>query len=434
MIDLPGDPEEGSPPVSTTTATAIPYTTAPRPPLELVPVAENPRGLCPPAYRDRILVYTVHDGTTIPSFVLDNPAIAPLEARGELWPLYVRERDWGANLVAETLAYTLGLPGYYRVNVARVVLDFNRFPGSSAPEATPLDRMAVLHPFSALLSHQEKRRLLEEHYDPISEGMERALGNNLLFMAVHTYDQHNATQTQRPEISLLTRALSYQQASRLPYNTFDPLFPDILAESSAHPILRDRVALTLEKAGLDVEHNYPYCLPDGSLEVRSQPWLFFQAVRRLFLETHPETTDDPAFDLVWKMLLNTNLRVADAEALSGYLRRFRRPPLGQESRFEAAALAYDTVCTFLGDRSDFICNYRRSPNRTSALAVEIRKDLVWRFEDGEPIAGRPRNAEAIASTLASGIAEYFECDHQNSQDDVASSWSSSPENKLTSAS
>jgi hypothetical protein len=400
----------GAPPGGAPTAELVGFSTEPRPPLELIHVPPNPQGLCPPEYRDRLLVHTVHDGTMIPDFVLDSEGVRELERDGRLWWHYIRERDWGANMVAEELAHALGLEGYWRVNIARAVLDFNRFPGESPPDGSALDRMAILHPFSQRLSHQHKRRLLEHYYDAISELMERALADKLITLAIHTYDRHNATETQRPEVSLLTRALSYQQGSRLPYNTFDPLFPDVLAESSANRVLRDRVALTVEKAGLDVEHNYPYCLPDGSLEVRSQPWLFFREVRRQLLRERPSVEHNPAFSRVFEMLLNTNLRLADAEALAGYLRRFRRAPAGREEDFEAAARAYDELRDFLAARPSFVEDYRRSPDRTSALGVEVRKDLVWEFEDHQPVLARPAQARTIAQTIALGIAEYLQRD------------------------
>lgn len=373
---------------------------------------ENPEGLCPPHYRDRILVHTVHDGAMLPREFRESPALQRLEQDGTLWQHFVRERDWGANMVAERIAHVLGLAGYYRVNVARVLLDFNRFPGSSNPSARPLDRMAIIHPCSEVLSHNQKRHLLEAYYDRISTGMEQALEGKLLFLSIHTYDEHNSTRTQRPEVSLLTRALSYQQSSQLPYNTFDPLFPDVLTESSANRILRDRVALTLEKAGLDVEHNYPYCLPDGSLEIRCQPWLFFREVRRRFVAEHPDVGGDEAFALVWSMLLNTNLRLAAADALSGYLHRFRRAPVGNESFFLAAAAAYQRVRDFVCERPEMIEEYRSSPERTSALGVEVRKDLVWQLEGPEPIAPRPDEARTIGEKLALGVAEYLRGDRE----------------------
>ncbi|MBW2733683.1 MAG: N-formylglutamate amidohydrolase [Deltaproteobacteria bacterium] len=376
-------------------------------PFEFVKVTPNRTPLCPEEYRSRIMVHTVHDGDVIPDWILSAPQLKKIVRSGELCSKYTIERDWGANIVAQCLAETLGLAGYYRVTTARMVMDFNRFPGSSPPDALQIDRMAIIQPLSHLLDHDQKRLILEKYYDQISHGMEAALDGKLLFLGIHSYDEHNASLTQRPEVSILTRALSYQQRSRLPYNQFDPLFPDVLAESSAHRVLRDRLALTLEKSGLLVEHNYPYCLPDGSLEIRSQPWLFFREVRRRFNSKHAETIHDPAFELVWEMLLNTNLRLADAEALSGYLHRFRKAPGGRETEFSAARAAYDQIHRFVKNRPQLVGDYRNYANRTSAIGVEVRKDLVWEFDGLHPIQPREHKAREIASKLALGVAEYL---------------------------
>lgn len=377
------------------------------PPFEFVQVAPDGAPLCPEEFRDKILLHTVHDGNVIPDWLLGAPQIQRLMQSGQMCRNYIIERDWGADLVARSLAETLGLPGYYRVTTARMVMDFNRFPGSSAPDASQIDRMAIIQPFAQLLNHDQKRVILEKYYDQVSHGMDAALEGKLLFLAMHTYDEHNESLTQRPEISILTRALSYQQRSRLPYNQFDPLFPDVLAESSAHRVLRDRLALTLEKSGLLVEHNYPYCLPDGSLEIRSQPYLFFREVQRRFTNKHEHTTHDPAYRLVWEMLLNTNLRVADGEALSGYLHRFRKAPAGREAEFSAARAAYEEIRRFIDNRPHMVDDYRNSPNRTSALGVEVRKDLVWEFDGDRPSKPREDNARDIARKIALGLAEYL---------------------------
>src|SRR5688572_29131806 len=98
-------------------------------PFELVPV-EPVEGVVAEDYRSRLFVLTVHDGDVISRRFrehLDGRPIVPLET---LERAHVRERDWGANLVAHELSAALGLPCYGRVRIARVLLDFNRFPGS----------------------------------------------------------------------------------------------------------------------------------------------------------------------------------------------------------------------------------------------------------------------------------------------------------------
>ena len=390
----------------------IPYRVEGAPPFEFVPNPSAPEGSCPEAYRSRIVIDTIHDGDQVPEGLLRSPRVQPLIKDGSFWSSYVRERDWGANVVAEHLARALGLSGYHRVTVARVVMDFNRFPGSSPPDADPVDRLAIVDPFARHLNHEEKRFILDRHYDAVSERMEAAIDGKLIKLSLHTYDEHNPSRTQRPEVSLITRSHSYQMRSRLPYGFFDPLFPDELVESCANTILRDRVALTLEKAGLRVEHNYPYCAPDGSLEVRSQPWFFFKVVKELFEDKHPEAKGDPAFDLVWGMLLNTNLRLGGAELLRGYLHRFRSAPPGMEDIFEHGRLAYESVARFVRATPRLVCDYKNCVDRPSTLAVEIRKDLVFRFNRGEPVEPRQECAKEIAGHLAKAITTYLREDHE----------------------
>lgn len=398
-------PEDSVYPVQFSAVSTQPFEFVPNPSASSV-------GSCPPAYRDRLVIDTIHDGHAIPEGLLRSPRVEPLARDGRLWSAYVTERDWGSNVVAKHLAKALGLSGYHRVTTARLVMDFNRFPGSSPPDASSIDRLAIVAPFSQYLNHEEKRYILENHYDAVSQGMEAAIDGKLIKLSIHTYDAHNPSLTQRPEVSIITRSISYQLNSRLPFGLFDPLFPDVLVESCANTILRDRIALTLEKAGLSVEHNYPYCAPDGSLEVRSQPWFFFKVVKALFEEKHPHAKGDPAYDLVWGMLLNTNLRLGGAEALRGYIHRFSDAPAGMENLFEEGRLAYESVARFVRSTPCLVGDYRKSVTRTSTLAVEVRKDLVFRFDRGEPVEPLEDNARELAEHLAKAITTYLREDHE----------------------
>ena len=230
--------------------------------------------ILPEKTRDTILIDVIHDGDWIPEeFTLDeNGKPIPEE---QFLDAYYYERDWGASMVAGEIASFLGLPGHYSVNVARVLMDFGRFPGPTPKDADHLHRFALNYPFSKLLSYQQKKRVLENYYDDISGIMENAISGKDIKIAIHTYDTHNKTGTIRPHLSLLTRSFGYQNENEMPYGVFDPLYPDVLAEFTCDRVLRDRISLTLEKIGLPVAHNYPYLLPDGSVEMRSQVWLFF---------------------------------------------------------------------------------------------------------------------------------------------------------------
>ncbi len=368
---------------------------------------------CPEEDTGQIEVLTLHDGAYVPQQILDAPALAGLLADGSLAESFKVKRDWGANLLAGHLAAALGTGGFHRVDVARLVMDFNRFPGSTPRNASHLDKLAISGYLARDLNHADKRWILESLYDGVSEKMDEAITNKLLVLSIHTYDERNQSHTQRPEVSLLGRSHSYQQTSQLPFGLFDPMFPDVLAESSVRGTLRDRIALTLEKGGVFVEHNYPYCLPDGSLEIRSQPWFFFKRLRTHYEHTHPETVPDETHQSVWTMLLNTNLRGASANALFGYLHHFHEAPHGQRPAFEQARRAYESIGQHLDSHEHLLHAYRFAHDRPSALTIEVRKDLVWRFDDdGRPLGPREEGARELGMLLAQGIGTYLREDRR----------------------
>lgn len=359
-----------------------------------------------------VIIDVIHDGHWLPEeFLVDSEGRA-IELE-DIAPDYIRERDWGASQVAARLAQKLGLTSYARVNVARVLLDFARFPGSTPSDADHLHRFAINYPFSHLLSYRQKKLVLEEYYDGISDAFDSFLEGRLVKIAVHTYDQFNDSGTERPAMSIMTRSFGYQNESEMPAGLFDPLYPAVLAEFTADRVLRDRLSLTLEKARIPVAHNYPYLLPDGSLEVRYQVWAYFKALRAEFEGAHPETRGVRAYQRVWEMLLDTNLRSSESEALRSYLHMYRRPPQGFEEVFAQAEDAYEHVEAFCEDSAAFIERYRFSRRRTSSIAIEVRKDLVSELgADGAPRGVRHRNVELIATALADAVSTYFREDHE----------------------
>ncbi len=403
------------------------YTTESLPPVELVRVPPPPAGQepLPEALAQRVAVDVIHDGGAIPEHLLAVPAVEKLVRSGELWRHYVAERDWGAGLVAGHLASALGLGGYTRVNLARVVMDFNRFPGISPPRADYFGRLAISPPLSDALPYELKREILERYYDRISSFLERVIQSSVLKLAIHTYDVHNLSATRRPEVSVLTRSHSYQQNSHLPFGLFDPLFPDELVASSADPILRERVCLTVEKLGTRVEQNYPYSFPDGSVEIRAQVWLYFQYLRRKFLEAFPDRRGRPAYERVWEMLLNTGHRNAESEVLFGYLHRYRRPSHGAGAEMAASRRAYEEIREFAHERR-VAGRYWRSPHRVDILAVEVRKDLLWRFAGDKPVEPDEGSAQAVAHKLAEGIRTYFRHDRRGAEGAAAGTVRSVP--------
>ena len=244
-----------------------------------VPILESKKASFP---NDRLLVGTIHEGEYIPEEcwnALQEAAKSKPKLNGIFEHHYAAERDWGADLVSSFLIDNLNQKGYpcpyyYRVNIARVLMDFGRFPGITPAKASHLSRFAINYPFSHLLDYDLKKSVLENYYDEISRKLEQVIHDKTLSIAIHTYDKYNEAGTERPLMSVITRPLSYQTTSQMPLEFFDPLYPAILGEYTADRKLTYRISLTLEQAGIPVAHNYPYNFPDGSVEMRAQVWFF----------------------------------------------------------------------------------------------------------------------------------------------------------------
>lgn len=362
----------------------------------------------PAAMQPRLLIHVIHDGDVIPSELLVDRTGAPIPEQA-FHEHYVHERDWGAAMVAGALCRHLGLAGFWNVEIARVVMDFGRFPGITGKDDDHLTRHAINYPFSGLLAYEQKRRILEHYYDAISQRYNEIIPPVQVKLAIHTYDPFNQSGTRRPPVSIITRCVGYQVRSEMPFGVFDPLYPDILGEFTSDRILRDRLSLTLESAGIHTEHNYPYLLPDGSVEVRSQVWSFFRIARQAFEAAHPQTKSESAFRMVWDMLLDTNLRSSESEMLRSYLHAFRHVPGEREAEFAAARGAYERISDFIcRDDNAFVEHFRHMPSRPSALGMELRKDVVFELDrQGRPVAPRVEEVDRIAEVIARGLHVYF---------------------------
>jgi hypothetical protein len=385
------------------------------PPLEIVEVTPTGDHQLPAHITGRIVVYTPHDGGAIPDRYHYDDHGKPRIDPETLQRHHVSARDWGANAVANHVAAALGLRRYARCRIARVLLDFNRFPGSTPPrQHHPLESLAIGELYANALNHDTKTELLDTYYDAISSSMEALFSGSLIGISIHTYDETHASKTKRADLSLISLPLSYQREARLTYGVFDPAYPDHLAESTCSRILRDRVSLNLERSGFRVTHNHPYPVPDGSIEMRAQVWHFFRYVRERFEAEHPDTRNVPAYTAVWTMLLDTNLRLAEADALRGFIHRFRRVEQDRRAELGAALSAYRQVKRFI-DASTVVTDYRRSPERPSSLAIEIRKDLVCTFDPKTGYPERPNEAQKktareIAGAIATAISIYIDTD------------------------
>ena len=200
----------------------------------------------------------------------------------------------------------------------------------------------------------------------------------------------------------------------MPYGVFDPIYPDVLGESTCSRILRDRISLNLERSGFRVSHNHPYPLPEGSMEVRAQVWYFFFFLRQAFEREFPETRSDMHFERVWQMLLNTNLRLARGEALRSYLHRYRKVPEREHQTYHMAEKAYARVRQFL-ENSNVVSEYQNSSDRPSSFAIEVRKDLICEFDSrtGRPLplsGSSAKRIKLIARVIAEAIATHFDTD------------------------
>ncbi|MEE2787938.1 MAG: hypothetical protein VX589_11415 [Myxococcota bacterium] len=370
------------------------------------------------------MVDVIHDGNMIPPEIIAKVDLDVPGRREALETAFFRERDWGAESVARALAAALHLPGYHRVNLARCLLDFGRFPGITPSQATHLGRFAINTPFSQWLDRTQKRMLLNEYYDAISLSMDVALASKLLKIAIHTYDKRNPTAFERPAVSILTRPHGHQRLQSRPLPNFDPSFPSRIVEYTADRLLRARLALTLEEAGLHTANNFPYSLPEGSVEVRAQVLYFYQFLRdqfeHHFADDAPSGLQAEARNLVWTMLLDTNLRSSSSEALRSYLHHFRTPPRGSKRLFQQAGHEYERIVSFLDtQRDDLIEHYQQSLLCPSTIIIEIRKDLVWQFDGESPVGPKPANARRIARLIALAIQQYLVNDRETKKASIA---------------
>ena len=361
------------------------------------------------AWDRHVIVDVVHDGVRIP------PTIEPFfdgdqAVRSEVHDTFVRERDWGAAAVAERLAHHLGLRGYYCIQAARVVCDYNRFRGRSVPEAGHLGRRALFGPGNQLLSGDLGEHALQTCFDPVTQALFRraseAIGNGtvpdsrMLRVTVHTYDDRAGEGHRRPKTSIIFTPYEYHEASRLPAGVYVPIFPDRLAEFTADRALAYRMALMLEKNYLPVAVNSPYFLPLGGAEMRLQVWCYMQHLKRL-TQTLGSDGEAQRFEPLWPV-------VEDVDR-----------PWGSREIDPRALMLLDELEAFIErHRYEAVERYRYSAYRPCAIEVEVRKDIVYRggwkilsdgFEAFVPDESGLRQDEVdrVASVMAAGIRKYL---------------------------
>ncbi len=365
-----------------------------------------------PASDDEPLIFTIHDGGQLPRHLLGDRT-EEVMTRPEVRIAYQRERDWGANLVAEHLAREVGASGYVRINLARVAMDFGRFPGTSSVGEEYLRRHALFPPLEHHFSEETRHEMLRRYYDRAAQAFAQAFAGAGVTVSVHSYDPLNATGTERPQVSLVTRSLEYQRTSTMPPYIFDPLFPPELCEATCERLLTYQALADLERDGWHTALNYPYIMPEGSIEIRAQVWLFFRYLRREFTRAFPETRDQPGHQRVWQLLFDVVRRSTDAERLRGYLHRYREAPRGAEKLFAEARRAYVEITAYLADhRRRLLDGYHFAGGRLSSLGMEVRKDLLCEMDRDRgsirPRAGADHTARRIAACIAPAVRSYLE--------------------------
>jgi len=184
-----------------------------------------------------------------------------------------------------------------------------------------------------------------------------------------------------------------------------------LADYTVDRVLVSRLSLNLEKEHIAVGNNYPYLLPEGAMEVRHQVWRFFDWLHKKFTLAFPDTSTDPAYTAVWRMLQDTNFRSAESAALRSIIHLYRRAYTNKASLYNRSLEAYHHIRTYMNANPQLVQDYRFDPMRCMSLGIEVRKDLVWTFDkDGNPLEPRFDQVNRIGDLIADALIQYFTVD------------------------
>ena len=112
------------------------------------------------------------------------------------------------------------------------------------------------------------------------------------------------------------------------------------------------------------------------------------------------------------MLLDTNLRSAWAGELRSIIHMYRQPEREKRALTESCIQAYRNIRQFIhANNSAMLNRYRQDPLRCMSLGIEIRKDLVWDFDEhGTPMQPNPKRGLEIADRIADAIITYLNVD------------------------
>ncbi len=347
---------------------------------------EGARDVAPCPGAERFFVGSIHDGNGIPGEFLSPRA----ERAEELSRTYAAARDWGATLLAGKIAARLHVPQVFRVDLARLVLDVDRLPSAQRWGEGWLEPSQVRH-------------LMSEHYDEVVGAVGAACANATLELSVHTSDVHALDGRVRPPVTLRSRV------DATPGSTgYDPLLPEALFASTADPRLRGRLVLGLAEAGFDVTENLPRPLAAHSLDIRVLASRWFTGLERAFDLAHPSSIrNERAWRMVWEMLEDVHQRICCP--LRGHVHLLQRAPEGREVQFEAARILYADLARFAASvQEDLLHEATRGADHLDALAVVVRKDLIWNSVEGPFGAPRMDVIHALARAIASAIRGHQE--------------------------
>ena len=112
------------------------------------------------------------------------------------------------------------------------------------------------------------------------------------------------------------------------------------------------------------------------------------------------------------MLQDTNLRSAKAGELRSVLHMYRRAPVEEAVFFNKIIAAYQNISAFVQQQDQkIIAEYRQAPNRCMSLGIEVRKDLLWDFDNNhQPVSLNPAQGLKVADIIAEAIAIYLRKD------------------------
>ena len=391
---------------------------------EFVPASARQPAEAPHCPDTPIVIYTIHDGNLIPRELCGDEPGADIRAR------LAHERDWGASAVADVIASQLGLAGHYRVNLARCCLDFGRFPRTTLSSDDPLRAGAISRWLERRHGDAKSLDLLFGCYDRLASDWEAILRRELgeetpatsgaILLGIHSYDPKHESGDWRPPTSLLSRPASVQHHNQLAAGFFDALFPPEFAEFTADRLLLGRLALELERRYIPSANNFPYLLPEGSLELRTQVWLYFRRLQALASDDDALSAQqgEDAWRLLFEALCNTNSRKARTQLVRGYAAGHASAEgLSDElrSRLDAARELYESLSRYARDnRAEVVTDYQFSSLRTSSAVLEVRKDLLF-DGDFEGSGFLPRHliseeVERVGRQVAHAIASYVERD------------------------